>query len=360
MKRSDRIKKQLQSKPKKAKPDLLSSGSTLLNLACADITRGAFPKGTYVFFVGDSSSGKTFFSLTCLAEAANSKAFENYRLIYDDVEGGALMNLEKFFGASMADRLEPPSVQDGEAVHSYTIEDFYFHLDDALSEGPCIYVLDSMDALSSTYEGKKFDEKKKKGDQAKGDYGDGKAKINASGMRQCMAKLRDTGSILFVINQTRDNVGGGLFDPKKTRSGGHALTFYAHTEIWASVGKQLTKDVAGKKRHVGVLARLNVKKSRVNGKLRQIEVPIHYSYGIDDIGSCIDFLIESKVWEKNKQGYIGPIEDFDSEEPVKLRRNKLIAYIEENELESDLYEITSAAWKSIEAQLTEKRKKRYS
>ena len=44
--------------------DLLGTGSTLLNLAISGKTCGGFPAGKYVFFVGDSSSGKTFLALT--------------------------------------------------------------------------------------------------------------------------------------------------------------------------------------------------------------------------------------------------------------------------------------------------------
>ena len=91
----------------------LSSGSTLLNLACTDHPDFAFMKGGYYYLVGDSMSGKTWTSLTCFAEACLNPAFKNYQLIFDDVEGGAKMDVEYYFGKEVARRMKlnspPPS-----------------------------------------------------------------------------------------------------------------------------------------------------------------------------------------------------------------------------------------------------------
>ena len=57
---------------------LLSTGSTMLNLALTDNPYGGYPKGCLVNVVGDSSSGKTFLCLNTLAEAVCSSAFEKY------------------------------------------------------------------------------------------------------------------------------------------------------------------------------------------------------------------------------------------------------------------------------------------
>ena len=95
-------------------PDMfVSTGSTVLNMACTGNPKAGFMKGCYYLFVGDSDSGKTFFCLTCLAEAAINKAFDNYRFIYDGPERGALMDIQKFFGKAVFDRMEPPKVGSG-------------------------------------------------------------------------------------------------------------------------------------------------------------------------------------------------------------------------------------------------------
>ena len=332
--------------------EVLSSGSTQLNLACTDTPYGAFAKGLYYFFVGDSSSGKTWFCMTCFAEAVRNKGFDDYRFIYDGVEDGALMSIERYFGAQVAERLEEPNKNGA----STTIEDFYFNLDDALDDGrPFIYVLDSMDALTSESEKEKLQQNKtehREGKELTGSYGDGKAKKNSAGIRQALSRIKKTGSILLVINQTRDNLGMGR--KKKTRSGGNALRFYAAVEIWSSVRQKLTKTYKGEKIKVGMLAALQVEKNRFTGKERRVEVPFYYSVGIDDIGGCIDWLIEAKHWTLSKKS-IKATGLFDT----PMSRDKLIATIEEKGMERKLQKLVGRVWKEREDAVSIKRKKRY-
>jgi len=343
------------SKP--SRRDLLSTGSTLLNLACSDNPFGGFLKGKYYFLVGDSASGKTFLSMTCFAEAMNNKHFKDYRLIYDNVEDGCLMDVERLFGRDVAEHLEFPSkAKDGTPVFSFTIEDFYYHLDDALKEDkPFIYVLDSMDGLSSVAEGEKFEDHKKAHRQqlkSPGSYGDGKAKRNSEGLRKILNGLRKSGSILIILSQTRDNLGFGF--EKKSRSGGHALRFYATVEIWSSILASIKKTVRGKKRAVGVSTLLKVKKNRITGKSREVSVSIFPSYGIDDIGGCVDYLVDEGWWKVSKQSIEAG--EFD----VTATRDKLIARIEAEEWENELRSIVGKCWKEIEIASIPIRKSKYS
>lgn len=342
--------------------DLLSTGSLLLDLALSGTPRGGFCKGRYFSLVGASTSGKTFLSLTCLAEAARNPAFDGYRFVYDDSEGGALMDFETYFGAAVADRVEPPARDErGRPIYSQNIEDMYFHLDTLLSGSrPVIFVEDSLDALSSKYEGKKFEEAKKEfqgGAKAKGDYGDGKAKINSRYIRRVAAGLRDTGSILITISQERDNPDAGMFEDSRVYSGGRAIKFYAGAQIWCSTGPAIKKSVRGKDRKVGHYSKLTTKKNRLTGKDRTVTVPIHYSYGIDDLGSQIDYLVSEGRWKKSREGVIDATSDFDG--AIRFKRDALIEYVERNNLEAELRLAVVETWNEIERALVPDRKKRY-
>jgi len=358
--KTEDVKKKLTKKKKKkkvlTKADYLSSGSTMLNLACTDFPDRCFAKGKFYLIVGDSSSGKTFLSLTCLAELMKNKNFKDYRIIYDNSEDGALMDIDKFFGSKAATKLEPPGGTRRNPKHSDSIEDFYYNVDDAIkNEKPFIYILDSMDSLTSESETSKFQEHKKahrKGKTAIGSYGDGKAKKNSEGIRQLIAPLRNTGSILIIITQTRDNIGFGF--EKKTRSGGRALRFYACLEIWSSIAGKITKTVKGKKRQLGILCKCQIKKNRLTGKDRTVVFPIYHSFGIDDIGACIDYLVSEGYWKKDKAGII-TAGDFE----LKGKQAKIIKEIEEQGLEKDLIELVGDLWKEIEDACVVKRKKRY-
>jgi len=340
---------------------LLNGASTLLNLNCTGHLEGAIPPGTYVFLVGDSGAGKTFLARSWLAEAAVNPVFDDYDLVYDDVEYGALMDTGRYFGQNLVDRLKPPREdEDGDPVYSETIEEFYYHVHRLLDSGkPIIYVLDSMDALTSEYEGQKFEERVKAiegGKAAKGDYGDGKAKKNASGIRQILRKLRATGSILVIINQTRDNIGSNAMFNPKTRSGGHALTFYATLEIWMQVGKKITKTVQKQTRQIGSNVKVKLKKNRASGRLREFDLIFYYSHGFDDIGACVQYLADEHRWPSAN----GRIKAVDLVDDGKARTpDQLIKYIEDNDLEFDVRQLVKEVFDEIEEGCKVERKSRY-
>ena len=361
MGKSQLVKRQLRTPGKEHKEGLrLSSGSTMLNLACTGKPDGCFLTGHYYFMVGDSDSGKTFLALTCFAEAAKDARFRSYRLIYDAPEGGALMDVERFFGSATKERLEPPELVDGKPLHSETIQDFYFHVDDALADGrPFIYILDSQDSLSSKEEGAKFQEVKKASrrksvEKVAGSYGDSKAKGHSSNLRRLMAPLERSGSILIIVNQTRDSF--DLFQ-SSTYSGGRALKFYATLQLWSSPAGKLKRTVRGKERQLGIMCKIQVKKNRVTGRDRVVKIPIYHSYGMDDVGSMVDYLISEGVWKKSRSGDV----EASGLGPVLTARSieKLIRLIEENELESDLHDLVHETWQEIEEACAVRRKSRY-
>ena len=368
MVRADQIKQALRHNSRQGpvqKADMLSSGSTVLNMAMTGKPYGGFFKGHYFFVVGDSNSGKTFLGWTCLAEATINPNFDDYRLIFDDVEGGSLMDLEKFFGPKLVERIEPPMVSGGEPVYSRTAQDFYWNVDDALRAGkPFIYVLDSQDSLTSREELKKSDKTKRaarksddgdddaKDDAGKGSYGDSKAKVHSSELRKLMGPLKESGSILIVLNQTRDSF--DLF-VKSTYSGGRALVFYSEGTIWSSVQETMYKTVNAKKREIGILSRVRVRRSRVTGMGCSVSVPIFHSVGLDDLGGCIDYLVEEKAWPCS--GGLITVKGLGP--TFTARRESLIRMIDEEGMADDVRDLVAITWEDIASQCKVDRKSRY-
>lgn len=358
--KANKLKKTLRHRPLEEIPtakDYLSTGSTLLNLALTGNPAWGYLKGHYYLFTGDTSSGKTWLALSALAEAANNPNFDEYRLIYDDVERGALMNKLKFFGKKMVARLEPPKWVDDAPSYSYWLEDFYFNVMDALEDDrPFIYVEDSMDSLTSEQEVDKFEEKKKAREDNKETTGimtDGKAKINSQNIRQLITPLHEKKSILLTIHQTRQRIGmGAMFQPKD-RSGGNAPGFYAGIELWSKVVGSIRKHVLGKDRQIGTLCEIRTKKNRIQGKDRSVIVPILWSMGIDDTGACVDYLVEEGRWHKKKGMIEAPDLDFEGS------REKLIRHIEKQDLVRDVREYVTDLWEEIEQACEVHRKPRY-
>lgn len=318
----------------------ISTGSTILNLALSDTIYGGIKTGKMMNLIGDSSAGKTLLSLSCLARACHQKGLEKHKKYYDDVEASAEFNLEALFGKKAADEIVSPYEEGG---RSESIEQFYFTIDTLLDKGePFIYILDSMDALSTNSEEELFDNNKKAFEANKAgkqSYGDGKAKINSQSLRQIMGRLQDTDSALIIVSQTRDNI-GDMYNPK-IRAGGKSLKFYASYEVWLSLAGKLKTTVNGTERVTGVQSKAKITKNKVTGKFQEVEFPIYYSCGVDDLGGCVDWLCEEGVWKKAaKGGYI------DSPYGNK-RKEDLIQLIYKEKKGKEVRELMQAQWDKI-------------
>jgi hypothetical protein len=96
-----------------------------------------------------------------------------------------------------------------------------------------------------------------------------------------------------------------------------------------------------------------VKKNRITGKIgkeRAALIPIYNSYGIDDVGSMVDFMIAEsgfkllkKKDEKNRKRYRLP-EGID----FAGTRGEIIKFIEENDAVSVLQDMVAKVWHEIE------------
>jgi RecA/RadA recombinase len=316
----------------------LSTGSTLFNLALSDNALTGLKTGKMMNLIGDSCAGKSFLALTILAKACYSKKFDKYKKYYDDVESACEFNMLDLFGEKAEKEIISPYE---DSPSSETIEQFYYNIDTLLDKGePFIYVLDSMDALTTNSESELFDDNKKafeKGTQTKATYGDGKAKQNSANLRKIVGRLKETESILIIISQTRDNIGNAYVP--KTRAGGKALKFYASWEVWVSVAEKLKMKVNGKDRIIGINALLKVAKNKVTGKYVDVQVPIYYSCGVDDVGSMIDWMVAEGGWS-SKTGWI--------ESPFgKHRMDALVEHIIETKKVKELKLLVQEAWTAI-------------
>jgi RecA/RadA recombinase len=338
--------------------DRLSTGCTLLNLALSGRPKWGLAKGWYLWFVGDSSSGKTWFNLQLLAEAAKNPHFDGHRFVVDDIEHGGLMDVVRYFGAAVASRIVPPAGTRAEPVYSGTVQELYYNIDANLDQGPCIYIVDSMDALGDEDSEEKFEAEKTVhlGGSAKvpGSMGMQKAKTNSQNINRVVRRLRETGSIMSVIGQTRSKTGGHIPN-QKTVAGGFALKFYAHAQVWARPAAPITKTVLGLEREVGRFLELDVQKNRVSGWEGKLTVPFYRAHGIDDLGGLVDWLVAEKVWTKAEKGskVDAPELDFSGS------REALIAKIEAEDREQEVRALAGKRWQEIEEASAPKRKPRY-
>lgn len=289
--------------PTRQELQFLRTGSTLINIGLSGRWDGGWVLGGYNLVAGGSSSGKTMLLMSTLAEAANDERFDGYDLVFDGPEGGALMNLASMFGSRLQNRLRAPM-----RGTSFRVEEFYGNLRAHAAAGrPFVWVLDSMDALSSDQEHelhKQHDAAVVSGEALDGSYGDGKAKVNSQNIRTVMEFLQSSNSLLLIICQTRDSL-GGTFSPD-VYSGGRALRFYADNRAWTNHMGVLKKTVRGEEITVGNIMKFKCDKNRIRGRNFDVEVPIYYHIGLDDIGSCVEYLVDRRHWKKEGQNITVP------------------------------------------------------
>lgn len=357
----DRIRERLTRKtPKVETRKGLSTGNTLLNLALTDTADVGYLPGNMYYYVGDSSSGKTWSAFGAFAEAVRSTDYKDYSLTFHNAENGAQFDTAYYFGKDVPKRVVETKPQ--------SLEEFYDDLDASLEEGPGIHILDSMDALHPLASREVIEQQaaaRAKGKEASGSYGTDKAKVNSSRLPNVVHLMKKHGSIFLMISQTRDNIGFGSQYSPKTRSGGKSLTFYAHLEIWTSVAEDIRVKVHGKDRDAGSVIRAHIKKNRQTGWEPKVEMPLLHGHGFDDVGGCVRFLMEEGHWKplKEAKAASGPKKapttviapEFDHSGSVEA----LVKQIEDDDAEPALRRIVQGVWSDIRDKSQIKRKARY-
>lgn len=326
--------------PKPKETDFLSLGITVLNLATYGRTHGGMAKGRIYHIKGRQSAGKTMMAKGIQAEAACNPHFADYLLIYNDLERAAdLIDTSKFFGKLLANRMIPPKKdKSGFPIYANDLSESYKWIGELLDKGKkFIWIEDSLDSSSGH------------GETA---MTDNKAKMHSQTLRKFLGPLMETGSILILLSQARMNLrssfGGDI------TAGGLALQHYPSLSIQLSKVKTYTRPYKDKKFPVGVRVQARVTKNRITGVDRTVHFPLYYASGIDDVGACIDYLVDYSHWDKTKGIITAPEFNFEGSEKL------LIKHIEEGDLQRELQVLTGKVWRYIDDATKVQRKSRYS
>lgn len=384
-----------------------STGCKLLDM----VTGGAegvygFPSGRFVNIVGDKSAGKTFLANEIIASAYHKYDKKKFKWVYDDCESGYSFDTQELYGFDIMP--ENP-------VRSRTVEEAFCNISDFANKLKGdqfgIYVLDSLDGLTSDEQNEQAQDRLKAfhngKDYDKGSYNMGKPKyLSREFFPQLASVIQDKNILVIIISQVRENIDMFSFE-KFSRSGGKALDFYAHMVLWLATAKKTMK----KDRAVGVTVKAKVTKGKVARPYRECFFTFLYDYGLDDIGTSVDFLFNLrtdkgdlnaqakavrwndgeklgvnplKAWLKeeelmeeyqNSEFFDGKVvvddvldfvnsskeikEKFENKFGTSMPREELITYIEENNLQNELNKRVEDKWESLEAEIKSCRKKKY-
>jgi recombination protein RecA len=224
--------------------------------------RGGLPRGRIIEVFGKESNGKTTFCykvIKCVqrrggksaiidAETATDLVYMHQCGVYED-EGKSLIIAQPDYGEQALDMVE-------KLIESGEID---------------VIVVDSVAALIPRAELEATMSDMQVGLQAR---------MMAKHMRRLSSKLKGSKTCVIFTNQLRDSIGGGFgkFKPGPTTPGGRAL------KHWASIrlSVQRTQTLKSGSREVGFLMKVKVFKNKVGPIRAPIEVPITYSYGLDE------------------------------------------------------------------------------
>jgi RecA/RadA recombinase len=336
----------------------ITTGSTI-----RDLIIGGNPEcfgykvGNIYNIVGDSSSGKTAICVQSIV-ANHFKLGDKFKWNYDDSEQGFTFDVESMYNMKT-------SIIQEDTLTSSTVEELYSNIrkfSATLKKDEVgMYIVDSLDGLTSKETVERGDERYKKAEAGKeftdGTYGMNKQKfLSQEFFPDIASRIKDTNTVLIIISQVRDKINATMFEKKQVRSGGKALQFYCHTVEWlALVQKRELEDESGLRSGIPVL--IETDKSKTPRPFRKGVVIIDYSIGLDDIASNIDYLYDLRT---DKTYKLRPTKrDKLSWDNELYSRDELCDYIYDNNKEEELKNKVIVKWEETEARLKNRRKPRF-
>lgn len=322
---------------KDGKPTMwLPSGNTLFDLLIGGGQGLGFPVGFVVNLVGNKSSGKTFVATELIASCYHNQKniqkqypiLKNFRWCYDDGESGYTFDTQNLYNFDIFSSPDNRS--------SGTIQDFSYNYGkflDSMQPGDYgVYVLDSLDGVGSNETNERDKKRMAAMDKGKeftdGSYNMQTAKfLSSEFFKTRIEPTKAKNVLLIIISQVRDKVGGISFD-KNTRSGGRALDFYCHTILWL----YHMQDIIVKGRAIGDVIKAKNKKSKTPRPRRSVIIPFLFSYGVDSIAACVDFLYDLRTKTGELSSFInniliGPPVTMLTVKEFLTENKKLTAYI---------------------------------
>lgn len=334
-----------------------STGSALIDEVAGGDKGEGFEAGGIVNIVGQSGSGKSFVCVETLANAVYRYG-DKLKYRYIDTEGGAGFNTQDLYGFTV-----PPSC----APVIKSVEDFHADVmnfvDDIKPDEVGLYIVDSWDGLAGAEVLDRAEERKDAYSRDKeftdGSFLGGKHRFASTELFPTLVGALQGKPILVVIsNQVRENFGAGMYAPKFKVTGGAPILFYSTTRLWIKpVEKHEAQD-----RAIGVTVHIEAKKSRNNRPYRDCYTTLWFTYGIDNVSSCVDYLygLRSKETGKILSAANKPLK---WDETILDNKEALVLFIESNNLEKELYARTRAKWEQVEQEILGQlgtRKKRFS
>ena len=253
----------------------VDTGSYIFNALVSGSVFGGVSGNKITAIAGESSTGKTFFSLAMVKNFLDSNP-DGYCL-YFDTEAAITKSLIESRGIDTS-RLVVVNVVTIEEFRSKALKAVDLYLKKPEDERkPCMFVLDSLGMLSTDKEITDALNDKQVRDMTK-------SQLVKGAFRMLTLKLGQANIPMIVTNHTYDVI--GAYVPTKEMGGGSGLKYAASTIIYLSKKKE--KDGT---EIVGNIIKAKTAKSRLSKENKDVEVRLYYDergldryYGLLELG----------------------------------------------------------------------------
>ena len=253
----------------------IDTGSYIFNAVVSGSIFGGVSGNKITAIAGESSTGKTFFSLAVVKNFLDNNP-DGYCL-YFDTEAAVNKGLLESRGIDL-NRLVVVNVVTIEEFRSKALKAVDIYLKTPIeSRKPCMFVLDSLGMLSTEKEITDALNDKQVRDMTK-------SQLVKGAFRMLTLKLGQANIPLIVTNHTYDVIGS--YVPTKEMGGGSGLKYAASTIIYLSKKKE--KDG---KEIIGNIIKAKTHKSRLSKENQQVEIRLYYDdrgldryYGLLELG----------------------------------------------------------------------------
>ena len=253
----------------------VDTGSYIFNALVSGSIFGGVSGNKITAIAGESSTGKTFFSLAVVKNFLDNNA-DGYCL-YFDTEAAITKSLLESRGIDTS-RIVVVNVVTIEEFRSKALKAVDIYLKKPVEERkPCMFVLDSLGMLSTEKEITDALNDKQVRDMTK-------SQLVKGAFRMLTLKLGQANIPMIVTNHTYDVI--GAYVPTKEMGGGSGLKYAASTIIYLSKSKE--KDG---KEVIGNIIKAKTAKSRLSKENQQVEIRLFYDergldryYGLLELG----------------------------------------------------------------------------
>ena len=253
----------------------VDTGSYIFNALVSGSIFGGVSGNKITAIAGESSTGKTFFSLAVVKNFLDSNP-DGYCLYFDS-EAAITKSLLESRGVDTT-RLVVVNVVTIEDFRGKALKAVDMYLKKPIEERkPCMFVLDSLGMLSTEKEITDALNDKQVRDMTK-------SQLVKGAFRMLTLKLGQANVPLLVTNHTYDVI--GAYVPTKEMGGGSGLKYAASTIIYLSKKKE--KDGT---EVVGNIIKAKTAKSRLSKENKDVEVRLYYDergldryYGLLELG----------------------------------------------------------------------------